>query len=409
LTAGRASVFAVLANRDFRKVWTAEVISDVGNFITFIALAVLIHDLTGRTVAVGFALALRAIPWFTLGPIAGVFVDRADRRLVMVVSDLARAGLVTALAFTHTVGQAYLIAFLSGCFGPFFRPARQALLPAIAPGEQYVRALALSQIAHQALHTVGPAIGGAAVAVFGARHAFLFDAGTFLVSAALVVGVSVRGARGRAAGLSQVRRDLIEGTRALRADRVLASLVASRAATVLGEAGIVALLVSYVRDDLARGPAAYGVVLAAGGIGTVMLSYLLARGGSGARRFPWLALAAVSPLLWTLLVFRPGYGALLAIAAVEGSAITGLSLYGDVIMAERTADALRGRLFSLSGASTEAADFAGSLGLAAVGEALGVAPGMAVAGALAAVLGTLALLPGRGRLVADDRARGGPS
>ena len=402
----RRSVVSVLHLRDFRRVWIAEVISDVGNFITFIALALLIHDLTGKTFAVGIALALRSIPWFTLGPIAGVIVDRADRRVVMVVSDVARAALVTVLAFTHTVGQAYLLAFASGCFGPFFRPARQALLPTIAPGENYVRALALSEIAHQSLHTVGPAMGGLAVLALGARHAFFLDAGTFVVSAALVVGISARGApRARPAGLDQVLADLKEGARFLGRERVLRSLVASRAATVFGGVGIIALLVGYVRDDLHRGAGSYGIALAMGGIGTVVLSIALARRGAAVRRARWLVLAAASQALYVVMAWRPGFVALLAVMLVEGAAVTGLALYDDMVIAERTPDEARGRVFGLSGASAEAAEFVGALVFTALGDSVGVPVAMGVAGGVAAGLGILALAPALRPLRADDERR----
>ena len=403
---GRPGVTSVLRLRDFRRVWIAEVVSDVGNFITFIALAVLIHDLTGKAFAVGIALALRSVPWFTLGPLAGVIVDRADRRVVMVVSDLARAGLVTALAFTHTAGQAYVIAFASGCFGPFFRPARQALLPTIAPGEDYVRALALSEIAHQSLHTIGPALGGLSVLALGAKHAFFLDAGTFVISAALVIGIGVRGAtRARPAGLREVVADLKEGARFLGRERVIRSLVASRAATLFGAAGLTALLVSYVRDDLGRGAGSYGVALAVGGIGTVVLSVALARRGSAARRLPWLMLAAGSPVFYLAMAAKPGFAALLGLMLFEGALVTGLALYDDVVVAERTPDAARGRVFSLSGSSAEAAEFVGALAFTAMGDSLGVPVAMSIAGGVSAFLGLVALAPARGDLRADDERR----
>jgi NRE family putative nickel resistance protein-like MFS transporter len=392
--------------RDFRRVWTAEVISDVGNFITFIALALLIHDLTGKTFAVGIAMALRSIPWFTLGPLAGVIVDRADRRVVMVVSDLARAVLVTVLAFTKTPGQAYAIAFLSGCFGPFFRPARQALLPTIAPGDDYVRAMALSQIAHQALHTVGPAMGGLAVLALGPRHAFFLDAGTFVLSAALVVGISARGAvRARATSVAEVFADLKEGARFLGREKVLRSLVASRSAGVFGGIGIIALLVGYIRDTLHRGGGSYGVALAVGGVGTVVFSVMLARKGGMVPRAPWLMLAAASPTLYLIMGFRPGFGLLLGIMLVEGIAITGLALYQDIIVAERTPDAARGRVFGLSGSTIELAEFLGALVFTSVGDSLGVPRAMAIAGGVAAALGLSALAPALGPLRRDDERR----
>ena len=401
-------VLSVLRLRDFRRVWTAEVISDVGNFITFIALALLIHDLTGKTFAVGIALALRSIPWFTLGPLAGVIVDRADRRVVMVVSDLARAVLVTVLVFTKTPGQAYVIAFLSGCFGPFFRPARQALLPTIAPGDDYVRAMALSQIAHQALHTVGPAIGGLAVLALGPRHAFFLDAGTFVLSAALVVGISARGAvRARATSVAEVLADLKEGARFLGREKVLRSLVASRSAGVFGGVGIIALLVGYIRDNLHRGGGSYGVALAVGGVGTVVFSVMLARKGATVPRAPWLALAAASPALYLIMGARPSFVVLLAIMLVEGVAITGLALYQDIVIAERTPDEARGRVFGLSGSTIELAEFGGALVFTSLGDSLGVPRAMAIAGGVAAVLGLSTLAPALGPLRRDDERRRG--
>jgi len=402
----RRSVTSVLRLRDYRRVWIAEVVSDVGNFITFIALALLIHDLTGKTFAVGIALALRSIPWFTLGPLAGVIVDRADRRVVMVVSDLARAGLVTALGFTHTAGQAYVLAFASGCFGPFFRPARQALLPTIAPGEDYVRALALSEIAHQSLHTIGPAIGGLAVLALGTRHAFFLDAATFIFSAALVVGIGARGApRARAAGLREIVADLKEGARFLGRERVLRSVVASRAATLLGGAGIIALLVGYIRDDLHRGAGSYGIALAMGGIGTVVLSIALARRGAAVRRARWLVLAAASPVLYVSMAWSPRFPVLLALMLVEGAAVTGLALYDDMVVAERTPDDARGRVFGLSGATAEFAEFVGALLFTALGDSLGVPQAMAIAAGVAAGLSLLALAPALPPLRADDDRR----
>lgn len=401
-----AGVLSVLRLPDFRRVWTAEVISDVGNFITFIALALFIHDLTGKTFAVGIAMALRSIPWFTLGPVAGAIVDRADRRVVMVVSDLARAILVTVLAFTKTPGQAYAIAFLSGCFGPFFRPARQALLPTIAPGDDYVRAMALSQIAHQALHTVGPALGGLAVLLLGARHAFFLDAGTFVLSASLVVGISARGAvRARATSVAEVLADLKEGARFLGRERVLRSLVASRSAGVFGGIGIIALLVGYIRDSLHRGSGSYGVALAVGGVGTVVFSVMLARRGSSVPRAPWLALAAASPALYLIMGARPGFAVLLAIMLVEGITITGLALYQDIVVAERTPDEARGRVFGLSGSTIELAEFLGALVFTALGDSLGIARAMAIAGGVAAALGLATLAPALGPLRADDARR----
>src|SRR2546426_6671053 len=101
------AIFTVLKDRELRALWFADWINDVGNFVTFIALAVYIHRLTGSAAAVGLALALRAVPWFTIGPIAGVLADRMDRRAVMIGCSLIRAVLVGTLPFTRHAWQAY--------------------------------------------------------------------------------------------------------------------------------------------------------------------------------------------------------------------------------------------------------------------------------------------------------------
>src|SRR5438034_9967222 len=97
-----ASIFGILRDRELRSFWLSGWVSDAGSFVTFIALAVYVNQLTGSPAAVGLALALRSVPWFTFGPFAGVLADRLDRRAVMIVSNLARAGLVALLPFTKT-------------------------------------------------------------------------------------------------------------------------------------------------------------------------------------------------------------------------------------------------------------------------------------------------------------------
>src|SRR5213082_1375874 len=96
-----------LGNRELRALWFSDWISDVGNFITAIALAVYVNNLTGTATGVGVALALHSVPWFTIGPFAGVLVDRLDRRSVMITSCLCRGVLVGILPFTHAAWQAY--------------------------------------------------------------------------------------------------------------------------------------------------------------------------------------------------------------------------------------------------------------------------------------------------------------
>src|SRR5919204_440825 len=142
-------IFRVLGDPELRALWFSDWISDAGNFVTFIALAVYINRLTGSATAVGLALALRSVPWFTIGPFAGVMVDRLDRRSVAIATCLVRAFLVAALPFTHSAWQAYVLSLSSSMFGPLFRPARSALLVQVAPEGRLVPSLAVLETTHQ--------------------------------------------------------------------------------------------------------------------------------------------------------------------------------------------------------------------------------------------------------------------
>lgn len=401
-----AGLTAVLRIRDFRYLWLAEIISDAGSFVTFIALAVYVHDLTGGTFQVGVALALRAVPWVTIGPVAGVIVDRLDRRAVMIACDVARAILVALLPFTNAVWQAYVLSFVSGAFAPAFRPARQALLPLIAPGDRYVRALALSEVAHQVLHTVGPALGGAAVLALGARNAFFLDSVSFFLSAGLIVGVRRHGeVRGRPTSVADVTTEIREGWRVLAGDRLLRGLVAARALDLfaLGD-GRVALLLIYV-TGLGRGSGSFGLALAAAGIGTAAGTVLLGRRRAGSpRRFALIAVVAGSAL-HVLFLLRPGYTWLLIMLAAGGLPLAGMTLYVSTFVAERVPDAMRGRVFALTGALYEAGDLAGALAFAALGQHIGAARGLGAGGALGAIAVGIAIFTVFSLLRASDRER----
>ncbi|MCA1833110.1 MAG: MFS transporter [Actinomycetota bacterium] len=398
-------LFATLRLRDFRRVWTAEVISDAGSFVTFIALAVYVHDLTGKTFAVGLALALRTIPWVLIGPIGGVIADRMDRRTVMISCDLIRAVLVATLPFTHAAWQAYVLSFASGLFSPLFRPARQALLPTIAPGENYVRALALSEVSHQVLHTIGPALGGAAVLAVGARHAFFLDALSFLVSASFLVGVRTRGASRRPRTVGEVTSELGDGIRIMRRDRLVSRLVLARGVVLFGVGdGFTALLLVYL-SGRGLGAGAYGVALAVAGLGTAVGTSVLARRHAGAPRTVPLVISGVAPLLLLLFVFRPEFAVLLAVLVALGGAGAGMALYLNASIAERMPDEARGRIFSLTGAVYEACELAGALMLTAVGSRIGSARGIVGGGALTAIAAAIVVIPTVTLMRASDRER----
>src|SRR5512142_3291172 len=124
----------LLNNRSFVALWIGQAISAIGDYFTLLAIPIFVNRLTGSVMLVGLSFISTALPALVLGPVAGVFVDRLDRRKVMIASDLLRGGLTLCLLTVHDASQVWVLyaaGFLISCTCQFFFPARGAALPLI--------------------------------------------------------------------------------------------------------------------------------------------------------------------------------------------------------------------------------------------------------------------------------------
>jgi MFS family permease len=383
----------------------AEWISDAGSYVTFIALAVYIHSLTGGVTAVGFALGLRSIAGFLFGPFTGVIADRLERRAVMIFCDLTRAVLVAMLPFTHAAWEAYALAFGSGLLGPLFRSARAALLPQVAPGPKLVPALTVAETTHHVLHSVGPAIGGLVVLAVGARHAFFVDSASFVVSAAYLARIRRLG-RPEASGHSPVH-EFLEGVTVVFKTPAVRTYSLVNAAVALSGAGFVALLVVYVRDELRLPGGYFGLVLAVGGAATVMVSVAIALRDAHHSRTPWLFVTAVAGGLFVFALLKPPFAMLLLLGVGIGLQDGGIDVPSSAVSAETLPNRLRGRAAAAQEGFGDFFFAAGSIGFAWLGDPhrLGIPKAMALAGATGVALSSLVLAFGGLRAVTESEHR----
>ena len=182
-----SSLAALLSrNRNYRYLWMGQVVSEIGDYFNNVAVLALIMQQSGSGLVVsGFWLA-RAIPAVIAGPVAGVLLDRLDRRRIMIASDLIRAAL--ALAFVFTIGQRspWLLYALSAALmfaSPFFTAGRSSILPSIAEAGDLHTANSLTQTTGWATLSAGSLLGGISAARFGYRTAFVINALSFVFSA----------------------------------------------------------------------------------------------------------------------------------------------------------------------------------------------------------------------------------
>jgi MFS family permease len=176
----------LVRNRNYRYTWMGQIVSEVGDHFNNIAVLSLAMEETHSGAAVAGLMLSRAIPAVLAGPLAGVMLDRFDRRRIMIASDLIRGviafGFIYALSH-HQVWLLYLLSALLNVASPFFTSGRSAILPSIATKDELHAANSLTQTTGWLTLTVGAYFGGTTVAQFGYEIAFVFNALSFFVSA----------------------------------------------------------------------------------------------------------------------------------------------------------------------------------------------------------------------------------
>jgi predicted MFS family arabinose efflux permease len=347
----RASLSLLRRNRDFRALFFASVISLGGDWFLWVAINGLIYVETGKALYVGLAILAQEFAFFLASPIGGVLADRLDRRKLMIVCDLARALICVAflLVGSETIWLAYVLLPLLAAFAAPFDPAFSAATPNVVDPEDLPAANALNGSLWGTMLAVGAGLGGVISAAFGADTAFLVDAVSFLVSAALLSSIRRRFSESRGEHIEHP--GAVEATRetwrfARRDHRVL-SLLAVKFGFGAA-AGLLALIPVMALDVFESGNVGFGILMAARGVGALIGPFLGHRiAGPGHRRlFPAIGLS--------LAVFGLGYMALgaapsLALAAVTicvahlgGGSQWMLSTYGLQVVVP---DHIRGRIF----------------------------------------------------------------
>ena len=372
----------VLRIRDFRNLFAGQVVSDIGDGITMLLVLLVINDLTGSTAALALMAIAEAVPAFTVGLVAGVYVDRWDRRRIMMATDLLRAVIVLAFALVQTpelVPLLYVLGFTQASIATFFRPARGALLPHIVPENGLPAANGLAQASHVIGSLVGAGLAGVLFGTFGTGVAgFAIDSATFLVSFLFILRISsTAGKIDPAAVAANVRQgvgsSVLEGLRIVRGSRVLAGIVMSISVTMLGLGAVNVLFVPLIVNDLQVSPtwmAAIEGAQTAGMIGAAAIVALLVK-----RLAPTTIITLGLAGIGVCIGFMAGVSAVwqvMLILLVVGFCVTPLQAMVQTLVQTAAGDATRGRVVSLVQASMSTASVASMAIGGVLGDLLGV-------------------------------------
>lgn len=402
-------MFQALRNRNIGLLFAGQVISIAGDLVLFVALPFWVYQLTGSAMATGFMFAALTIPQLLVSPIAGVFVDRLDRKRLMIISDLLRAALVACYLVVNTADQVwiiYVIAFCESAVSQFFRPAVTAVIPMLVDGEQELtQANATLGSAWAIGQLGGPALGGLLVASFGPHAAALADALTYVVSAALVIFIRVphremtnEKLRSVAHAIEQITTQLLEGLRVVVARPTLRVVFGSLGFLFLSQGIINVLLVVIINQLWHAGAQEFGWLVSAQGVGGIIGSVLA---GVIATRISPRAMVfgggVLAGLFFLVMVNQPSMYVAIGIIALLGICIVNFDVGLTTLLQLGSDDANRGRVAGLMHTAIAAAQLVSisATGLLAAQVGLGVL--LNVAGLFFALGGAVAIFAPSGK------------
>jgi MFS family permease len=356
----------VRGNRNFRRLWLAQIVSEIGDWFYTLSIFTLLLQLTGSAGSVALALVLQVLPQTLVGPMAGVVNDRLKRKHVMIAADLGRCVVVLAMLFVRSRSMVWLVyplLVLETTMAAFFEPARIAVIPNIASEGEVLVANTLSSATWSVNLLIGASVGGVVAAFFGREAMFGLNALSFLVSAVLIGGM--RFAEPHAESAAPLRpRDLLdfspvlEGIRYIRSHPTLFPAVFAKAGELMIGPSWVIFTVMGTREFAIHG---HGINAAGGAM--LGMSILLGGRGIGALVGPLVAARWAGEndqrlrlgILFGYIAISAGYGVLGASRSVWMAAVCAMLahaggstvwVFSTTLLQLNTEDRFRGRVFS---------------------------------------------------------------
>ncbi|MDX6308190.1 MAG: hypothetical protein QOI06_1236 [Nocardioidaceae bacterium] len=413
----RALVRLLAANRDYRLLLTAGVISMTGDWVLHVGLTFLVYQITGSTLASGTMLLASFLPSILLGSVAGVMVDRWDRRTTMVVANVLQVLGLLPLLTVHdsgTIWVVYVVAGYQGCVEQFFTPAEQALIPHLVPERDLLGANGVNSQVRDLARLVGSGVGGVIATVGGISGLAFFDAASFALAAGLLALIRYRPAavaapsagHGEIGSWSRALADWRAGLRACASSRPLRVILMFGAVTAMGEGIMGTLFAPFVRDVLHGSGSDFGVIVGIQAVGGIVGGLCVTSAGhrwSAYALFGWGAVAfgmvdlalflypLVLPGIWPALVF------MLLVGVPGAFTVAGLMTTFQTV----TSDEYRGRVYGALNAVEGGAVIVGIAIASWLGELVGIVPIIAIQGGGYVVGGLVVLLALRHSPAAD--------
>lgn len=403
----RPSPFSVFRKRDFRLLWSAQLVSTIGTALTDLAAGILVFKATGSALAVGLMFVATAVPTLAVGLFAGVFVDRYDRRRIMVIADLLRAGIVFAIPFLISINIVLLYVAVAAVstISQFFNPANDALLPEVATDEELTAANSWIMISSFGSTSIGFALSGLLAVAFSIEWAFYLDGLTFLVSAALLLFLRVGKIEVEAdASVKAVVENLKEGVSTLVGTPLLRSLFLSGVPVYFSFGLWNVLLLPFAIKALHATEFEYGIQEGMTSVGFVVGSLMMARFAERFREGSWIVVATIAMgLAGVLYGVATTVPMAIILVTISGFFNAPSSIARRVLMQRNTPRELRGRVFSAFAVARDVVFLVG-IALAGLADIIDVRILVVASSIVLVIAGVVtAVMPGLGRPATEWR------
>lgn len=233
-------MFEALRIRDFRLLWAGGLVSSFGSWLLILAIPAHVFEVTGSLRDTGLTLFAQYLPLVVLGPVAGVFTDRWDRRRLMIAASVFQAVAVSSMLFGQ-LWILYVALAAESAGGVLYTPAKRARTPSMV-GQRLTSANALNALAEGTMQLIGGPLGGILLALCGVRWLILADAASYLVAAAANYLTSADRSRGTG---GSVARDLVAGVLTLLGQPVARALLPVTALFLAGNGSLSAVLIAF--------------------------------------------------------------------------------------------------------------------------------------------------------------------
>jgi MFS family permease len=391
-------MLALLRQRNFALLWFGGLISQTGDWLLHIGLPVYIYLVTGSALATSMTLVIAFLPNILFSSVAGVFVDRWDRRWTMLLCNLLLALGLFPMLLVHgkdTLWLLYAVLFFESCISQFVLPAENALLTRLVDEQQLISANALMSTSMYIARLGGAALGGILLGTVGLYYVVLFDAISFFFVCAMLLCMRLPasaktdvakkdpGQRMSVATVFsawfRVGHEWLEGMRLVARQRTLFVLFTFLTVTWIGEGIFGSLLVIFVSRVLHGNSVVYGTLLSIQMVGNLLGNVLVAQ--LGKRQSPLRALwisacifGVIDLLIIDVPVFYPAMPLVMFLFVIVGIPAAFIGVHIQTLFQVLVEDKLRGRIFGTRLAVSSLASIIGMLLAGLLGDRLGSVP-----------------------------------